>query len=180
MRCTAVTGAVLTKLIILVALSGMILGGGLFAWSRARTGPPDRHDDASAAEAPGEADPVPLQTVELGEFLVNLRSADGTLRYLQTEVSLVVIPVNPSETTRASSGHGGGHGEEQRDELELSLTSKRYARDAVVEALSSQSFERLRAQTDHTELKRLLRERVDEALQDYSVQDVLFTAFVMQ
>lgn len=177
MRRTAVSGTVLTKLIILLALTGMILGGGLFAWSRARsTAAADATASKPGAEA--EAEPPPAQTVELGEFLVNLRSADGALRYLQTEVSLVVVPEQAGQG--AGAGGGGGHGGAPAGEHELSPSSQRYARDAVVEALSSQSFEKLRAQTDRGELKSVLRQRVDEALEDYRVEDVLFTAFVMQ
>lgn len=172
MRRIAVSGSVLTKLIILLALTGMIMGGGLFAWSRARPTPAREAGGGESAEGA----PTPAQTVELGEFLVNLRSADGTLRYLQTEVSLVVVPEHAAETETPARGHGGG----AEREPELSPTSQRYARDAVVEALSSQSFENLRGQTDRGELKAMLRRRIDEALDDYEVLDVLFTAFVMQ
>lgn len=172
MRRIAISGSVLTKLIILLALTGMILGGGLFAWSRARSTP----GPGATGRESAEAAPAPAQTVELGEFLVNLRSADGALRYLQTEVSLVVVPEDAGATGAPGRGHGAG----DEREPELSPTGQRYARDAVVEALSSQSFETLRGQTDRGELKAVLRRRVDEALEDYEVLDVLFTAFVMQ
>jgi len=180
MRCRSSTaGGVLTKLIVLVALVGMVLGGGLFAWSRMRGGAAEAADaggeapDSEQAEATEED--VLTQTLELGEFLVNLQSGDGTLRYLQTEVSLVVEA--PEEESAGS--HGGGHGGGDA-QAELPPASQRYARDVAIEVLSSQSFEKLRREPDRSQLKELLRQRIDEALQDYRVMDVLFTAFVMQ
>ena len=46
--------------------------------------------------------------------------------------------------------------------------------------LSSQSFDKLRREPDRNQLKALLQRRIDDALEDYRVVDVLFTAFVMQ
>ncbi len=168
MRCRSSTaGGVLLKLIVLVALVGIVLGGGLFAWSRVRGG--DEAADGEQAEAAEED--VPTQTLELGEFLVNLQSGDDTLRYLQTEVSLVV----EAPEKESGGGHGGGDAG-----AELPPAGHRYARDVAIEVLSSQSFEKLRHDPDRSQLKELLRRRIDDALEDYRVMDVLFTAFVMQ
>ena len=46
--------------------------------------------------------------------------------------------------------------------------------------LSSQQFETLRDRPDRSKLKAELQQRLDAALADYQVIDVLFTAFVMQ
>ena len=48
-RRSSIAGGALIKLVVLVALVGTVLGGGLFAWSRVRGGV------AGAADAGGEA-----------------------------------------------------------------------------------------------------------------------------
>ncbi len=171
---SSITGGVLVKLIILVALVGMILAGGLVAWKHVRSAGAEPAD-AEARQAP-EADGkiVPTQTLELGEFLVNLQSDDDTLRYLQTEISLVVeVPEDDP------GGDGVGHAEMDTP-AELPPASHRYARDVAIEVLSSQDFEKLRREPDRAQLKALLQQHIDDALEDYRVVDVLFTAFVMQ
>ena len=80
---------------------------------------------------------------------------------------------------RRLGDYGGGHGGGDA-QAALPPASQRYARDVAIEVLSSQSFEKLRREPDRSQLKELLRQRIDEALQDYRVMDVLFTAFVMQ
>lgn len=177
---SADAGTVLVKLIILVALAGMVLGGGLFAWSRVR-GASAEAASAEGEQAEGEdaaqaEEPMPTETFALGDFLVNLQSGDGTLRYLQTELS-IVVEAPEEEKAAGGGGHGGGAAPEQGA---LPPASERYARDVAIAVLSSQSFEKLRKEPDRTQLKALLRQRIDEALEDYTVVDVLFTAFVMQ
>lgn len=177
------TAAMLIKLIVLVAVVALMLGGGLFAWSKFRA--TAQRADTNGQEAEGDdsggaEQEAATQTVPLGEFLVNLQSADGTLRYLQTEISLVVIVPADDEKRARVTGHGGhGAGDESGD-LELPAASQRYARDVVIEVLSSQQFETLRDRPDRSQLKAKLQQRLDAALTDYQVVDVLFTAFVMQ
>jgi len=103
---SSTAGGVLIKLIILVALVAMVLGGGLFAWSRVRDGAAGA-TDAGGEQAEAGEEQAPTQTIELGEFLVNLQSGDDTLRYLQAEISLVVAAPEEEPAGR----HGGGHDE---------------------------------------------------------------------
>ncbi len=175
MRCRGPnSGVAPIKLIMLVAAVGMIVGGGVFAWNRVRgTATEGETGDGEEAAAEEGAEAVPTQTVALGEFLVNLQTADGTLRYLQTDISLVIAAPEGEE----SGGHGG-HGEAA--ELELAPASQRFARDVAIQVLSSQSFEKLRDDPDRNQLKSLLQQRLDDQLASYRVMDVLFTAFVMQ
>ena len=84
-RRSSIAGGVLIKLIVVVALVGMVLGGGLFVWSRVRgaaAGATDAGGEAADGEQAAEADEedLPTQTLELGEFLVNLQGGDDTLR----------------------------------------------------------------------------------------------------
>ncbi|MGD9498093.1 MAG: flagellar basal body-associated protein FliL [Armatimonadota bacterium] len=177
-RDNADSGGMLIKLIVLVALVGIVMGGGLFAWSRAHKQQGDAGGGAEGSEGQAHAEPVetPTQTVSLGEFLVNLQSGDGSLRYLQAEVSLV-LAAPEGETRGGRDGHGGSA---QAAEVELSPAAHRYARDVTIQVLSSQSFDKLRGTPDRSQLKALLQQRLDEALSDHRVLDVLFTAFVMQ
>lgn len=166
------------KIVVLIMAVLLLGGGGFFAWSKLRAA--DDGSGEAAAEDNHSAEEVATitQTLSLGEFLVNLRTSDGALRYLQTEVSIVVrLPADEQSDDGGHGGHGGGGDEE---EPELPPASHRYARDIAIEVLSSQSFERLRDQADRSKLKATLQQRLDSALDSYEVEDVLFTAFVMQ
>lgn len=164
--------------LIIIAMAAVLLGGGsFFAWSKLRGA-----DDADRVNSGGEQNVVEAspqtETLPLGEFLVNLRSSDGSLRYLQTEVSIVVIA--PGEDGRSVKAGHGGHGHDHDQEPSLPPASHRYARDVAISALSSQSFEALRDDPDRGKLKAMLQQELDDALRSYQVLDVLFTAFVMQ
>ncbi len=165
-------GSGLLKIAVLI-MGLLVLGaGGFLAWDRLHPTEADTGDE-NVQEA--EEDQIQTETVALGEFLVNLRTADGALRYLQTEISLVVVP---PEDERAG-GHEEGH-DSGGEELVLPPASQRYARDVAIEVLSSQSFEKLRDSPDRSGLKALLQQKLDAALDTWEVRDVLFTAFVMQ
>ncbi|MGC9320035.1 MAG: flagellar basal body-associated FliL family protein [Armatimonadota bacterium] len=166
-------GSLLTKVSLLLLGVGTLLAGAAFAWSKFR---PDAAPSQQESTQPAELE---LQTFSLGEFLVNLGSEDGTLRYLQTEISVLALPPAHAQHEK-SGGHGRGSSGEDEQEPTLDAASRRLARDTVIEVLSSQSFEALRDTTDRSSLKRLLAQRLDETLEDYTVEDVLFTAFVMQ
>ncbi|MEA3402290.1 MAG: flagellar basal body-associated FliL family protein [Armatimonadota bacterium] len=168
-------GSLLTKLSLLLLAVGTLLAGAAFAWTKFRPdGEPPHEEEMQAAE-------LELQTFSLGEFLVNLRTDDGTLRYLQTDISVLALPP-AHEPQQEGQSAAPGHSSAGEDEPEprLDPSSHRLARDVAIEVLSSQSFEALRDTTDRAALKRLLAQRLDETLEDYTVEDVLFTAFVMQ
>ena len=164
-------GIGMLKLIVLI-MAGMMLGGALFyGFSRDR-GDVDETEAADAAEEEERAS----ETLSLGEFLVNLRSSESTLRYLQAEVSIVVLTAGGDDTDKDHDGYKKAEDEEPS----LPPASHRYARDVAISVLSSQSFEKLRDDPDRSKLKALLQQELDAALQVYQVRDVLFTAFVMQ
>ena len=161
-------------LILLIVVVLLLTGGGLLVWKKL-----GGVEQRALAAIPRQQ-AVATETLSLGEFLVNLRSADSTLRYLQTEVSIVVLaPEGAGEEESDAGGHGEASGAAE-ETVELPPSSQRYARDITIEVLSSQSFEHLRDEADRAKLKTTLREKLDAALEDYEVQDVLFTAFVMQ
>jgi len=170
-------GVGLLKIIILVVALLLIGAGGFFAWSKLRAAQGAEEVTAQATE---EEEPPPTETLSLGEFLVNLRTSDDTLRYLQTEISIVVAAPRNDESGEAVGAEGGHEGSGGEEAAELPAASHRYARDVAIEVLSSQSFEHLRDQADRSKLKALLQQKLDAALDGYDVQDVLFTAFVMQ
>ena len=76
-------------LILLIVVVLLLTGGGLLVWKK--LGGVEQRALAALPRTDGQQ-AVATETLSLGEFLVNLRSADGALRYLQTEVSLVVVP----------------------------------------------------------------------------------------
>jgi flagellar basal body-associated protein FliL len=162
------------KVIVLVMALLLLGGGGFLTWSKLRAA--DDGAEQATEESGEEAAHAATRTLPLGEFLVNLRSSDGTLRYLQTEIAVVVDA--PQEHSADSGDHG--HGGPDDEEPQLPPASHRYARDVAIEVLSSQSFDRLREQSDRTRLKATLQQKLDAALQSHEVRDVLFTAFVMQ
>jgi flagellar basal body-associated protein FliL len=170
-------GIALLKLIVLIVAAILLGGGGFCAWNKLRAAEETPEDALSEETGVNEEAEVVTETLSLGEFLVNLRSGDGTLRYLQTEVSIVVAAHEAEEEDGGGHGHGHGGG---GDEPRLPAASHRYARDVTIEVLSSQSFESLREQPDRTGLKATLQQKLDAALESYDVHDVLFTAFVMQ
>ena len=164
-------------LILLIVVVLLLTGGGLLVWKK--LGGVEQRALAALPRTDGQQ-AVATETLSLGEFLVNLRSADSTLRYLQTEVRIVVLaPEGAGEEESDAGGHGEASGAAE-ETVELPPSSQRYARDITIEVLSSQSFEHLRDEADRAKLKTTLREKLDAALEDYEVQDVLFTAFVMQ
>lgn len=169
------TSTVILILLIVVVL--LLSGGGLLVWKK--LGGVEERALAALPGAAGER-AVTTQTLSLGEFLVNLRSSDSALRYLQTEVSIVVLAPGSAGEEEREAGEDGAASGAAEEAAELPPSSQRYARDVTIEVLSSQSFEHLREQADRAKLKATLREKLDAALEGYEVQEVLFTAFVMQ
>ena len=178
MQLTGPRNGIGTLKLITLIMAAMLLGGGsFFAWSKLRSA-----DAESAGENAGEAVSKQIMTTEtlsLGDFLVNVSSSDGSLRYLQTEISIVAVGTQ-SDSKNGSHAGDGVDAECETEEASLPPASHRYARDVVIRVLSSQSFEALRDQPDRSKLKALLQQELDEALLTHQVQDVLFTAFVMQ
>ncbi len=162
------------KLIAVIAIGVLLAGGGLLAWNTLRAEADEEGEAQSAQEGSSQEETVATETIALGDFLVNLRSSDGALRYLQADVSIVVAAQD------VQNGLVDGDGDEDGEELSLPPASHRYARDLTISVLSSQSFEQLRDQPDRSELKAVLQQELDTALTSYEVLDVLFTAFVMQ
>jgi len=165
------------KIILLIVVAMLLGGGGFFAWSRLNTAD-DGGADQAEEQASEEGTAVTTETLSLGEFLVNLRSSDDSLRYLQTEISIVVVV--PEEDAAEKGGGEHGDGGKAGEDPQLPPASHRYARDVAIEVLSSQSFEHLRDEPDRSKLKAMLQQKLDAALEGHQVQDVLFTAFVMQ
>jgi len=174
-------------MLLMLALGGALLAaGGAFAFLHFRGGGADAQAAADAGEngEGGTEEQVraqtfgPEQTLDLGEFLVNVLDRSDVLRYLKAKVSVVVqeIGADPERAEGESS-----HGSKAKDEApQLPPDEHRLARDAVVEVLSSQRFEELRDDQGRQHLRKLLQQRLDQALKTYRVNQVLITDFVMQ
>jgi flagellar basal body-associated protein FliL len=110
--------------------------------------------------------------VDMGPFLVNLSSQDR-LRYLRAEVTLGVAPTE-REPKRKSEGEG------KPEAAKLPPGDDAKARDVIVQVLSRQAFDRLRAQGPDGELRKSLQDELARQLTQTKVVNVLFTSFVMQ
>ena len=110
----------------------------------------------------------PGVVVDLGEFLVNITSADR-LRYLRTEISL--------RCTGIAADGKGAHGDEEPEMPEGAVA---IARDRIIAILAASSFDELQTGEGREALKKQLLETLKKDLPEYEVRDVLFTSFVMQ
>lgn len=122
----------------------------------------------AAPEKTSDADQV---VVPLGEFLVNLDD-ETRVRYLRAELSVQMA--RPQEKKK-SGGHGGGEAKAELPAEDLAV-----ARDRVVAVLSAAGFGELRSTAGRDKLKARLLARLEEALPQHDISEVLVTSFVMQ
>ncbi len=176
------SGKLPLKLIIIVVV---VLAGGAFAAVQLRGGSSTEKEQgdevgesSKGKEGEQKQEPeAPAQTVSLGdEFLVNIRSGDGQLRYLKTDICLVVHEAQAEGGKRKETKHGHDEAVEEK----LPPAAERYARDVAIAVLSNQQFETLRSAAGQQKLKGILQQKLDAILENYRVSDVLFTSFVMQ
>lgn len=169
----------------------VLAGGGGFAATKIINKPPADAEKAKDGETGSEEDGSeaqneklgPAETVDLGEFLVNISDGAGEMRYVKTNMSLIVQLIEHEED---KSGGGGGHGGEhgsaggKDDAPQLPPDEHRIAQDAVVSVLASEKFDKLQADDGREKLKSALLTKLDERLETYKVTEVLLTSFVMQ
>ncbi len=122
----------------------------------------------------------PAETVDLGEFLVNISDGAGEMRYVKTNMSLIVQLIESEEEDGGGGGGGHGGGGGKKEEPQLPPAEHRLAQDAVVSVLAGQQFEKLTADNGREKLKSALLAKLDERLESYKVSEVLLTSFVMQ
>lgn len=171
------------KMVVLsVALVGILgLGAGVAMGPRllkteekAKTESAPAKTGKASSEKPVDKSPEAAQVVvPLGEFLVNLDD-EPQVRYLRAE--LAVQMARPQEKKR-SGGHGHGGGEAK---AELPGSDLAVARDRVVTVLSAAGFGELRTVPGRDKLKARLLARLQEALPQHDISEVLVTSFVMQ
>lgn len=171
--------SVLVVVIGVAALLGGVVGGAVLAPKLSgKHAPPaagKRSGAVPASEAtegkPGHSGETDAgQIIDLGEFLVNLRTASG-LRYLQAQVALSLTGLPEPKP----GGHEGGAAKPSLPEAQLAIV-----KDRVVTVLSAANFDRARSPEGREALKRQIQESLTKALPDYEVKAVLFTSFVMQ
>jgi len=167
------------KLILLV----LIVGGGAFAATKMMKKAPAAEEEAKAGEigSGAQEDTLgPAETVDLGEFLVNISDSGGGMRYVKTEISLIVQLIEHEDDDENGGGGGHGSGGGKDDEMQLPSDEHRLAQDAVIAVLASQKFQKLQADDGREQLKSALLAKLDERLEYYKVSEVLLTSFVMQ
>ncbi len=165
----------------------VLAAGGTVAATKIMSKPPAAEDEAKNEEAESQEHEEklgPAETVDLGEFLVNICDGAGEMRYVKTNMSLIVqlIEHEEDEEGGGGGGHGGGHGGGggKDEEMQLPATEHRLAQDAVVAVLAGQQFDKLKADDGREKLKSALLAKLDERLENYKVSEVLLTSFVMQ
>ncbi len=167
------------RIIIPIIVTAVVCLGGAFLLLGSRG---EKKADEAHEEEAEEAPQTPPDIYDVGEFLVNVNSADQ-LRYLRVQIAVSLQGYGETEETAAKGGHGGGHGggAPAKDELpKLKAPDEAMVRDVIVRVLSSNSYEQLRADGGHGDVKEQLRSELEETLEDIEVLDVLFLSFVMQ
>ncbi len=174
--------------IVLIVLCGLLVAGGAgglvahrAASDSARAAGTQPGDEAADKNAkPGEAptaakegdqgpDAGPRQIVDLGEFLLNVDSAEG-LRYVKCDIAVQVAGLPQEKKGRKAEEKGP------------SLTSEQeaWAKDAIIRVFARAAFDPLRTEAGREKLRKDLAKALQDALQDVVVTEVLFTTFVMQ
>jgi flagellar basal body-associated protein FliL len=168
-----------TKILPLIAVAALLGGAAVYLLQ----GRSDADADTPESEPPSS----PAIVYEIGNFLVNVKSA-GDLRYLRVEVAAAISDYRPRTDGVARAG-GNGHGDEQSsaggsDEPgqlpPLSAEDQARARDLVVRILSEAGFNNLRDDAGREKVKQQIRQALDKAIKCDEVEQVLFVSFVMQ
>lgn len=163
--------------ILLIVAVALAAAGGTFAVTQFA----GKEGGSGAKSEPGDGKRTlgPAETVDLGEFLVNVTDTGQALRYVKAEVSLVVQLIG-AETEEAAAGSGHGGGAKKEEGRQLPPDDHRLARDAVIRVVCAHSFEDLVKANGREKLRAALRNELDRALETYRVNEVLITSFVMQ
>ena len=111
------------------------------------------------------------QIVNLGEFLVNVASADR-LRYVKCEIAVQIVGLE--EGKKKKKGHG------EKEEGPLSEEQMAWVKDAVIRVFADTPFEELKTVKGREKLRARLAAAIEEVLDGPAVRQVLFTSFVMQ
>ena len=169
------------RIVIAIVVTAAVCLGAAFLLLGNREAPEETENEE--AEVEEEIPAEPAEIYEVGQFLVNVNSADQ-LRYLRIEVALSVRGYG-AEDEDAGGGHGGhgghGGGDDEAEELpKLKAPDEATVRDAIVRVLSNQTYEQLRQDTGHRNVKEELRSELENVFADGEVVDVLFLSFVMQ
>lgn len=124
--------------------------------------------------------------LDLGEFILNLNDLSAK-RYLKIDVAIELSRTasDPNPESKASGGHGGGHGEAPADPMKVFEEEmsqyKPAIRDSVISALSSRTAEELSSIAG----KELAKEQIKEAINaifggEREVLRVSFGNFIIQ
>jgi flagellar basal body-associated protein FliL len=132
-------------------------------------------DPAAAAAATAAAQP-PTETVELGQFLVNV-AATTTMHYLRADVALE-IELPPDDGKKKKKG--GEEGEGKKEKPKLPPEEELRAKDTIVQVMSDARFEALRGAEGRERLKAKLLQALQEKLPQEKLREVLLVSFVMQ
>lgn len=148
----------LSKMLIIIALAGVILLAGIGVVGTKMLG--GKKGGAHAAK-----EKVPTTELALGEFVVNLADT-SQIRYLKTDLVLVV------EGKAEAGGEGGEGGEGGGKNSRI--------RDAVIGVLSGKRFADLVRPGGKDVLKKDILVAVNERMEETKAVDVYFNEFAMQ
>ncbi|KEI02086.1 flagellar basal body protein FliL [Clostridium botulinum] len=148
------------KIIIIVLLAAILLGGGTFAGYLVAS---KNKPQSSAANLSVIQNTLNQKTFALDEFLVNLKSDDGSNRYLKTKVSVGYADIKENEKLQ--------------DEL---TTKKAIARDAINAILRSKKKEDFATNAQVEKIKEEIKSKVNPLLQDGQIINVYFSEIIIQ
>lgn len=146
-----------SKLLLWIAIAVVVMGSGAAGFFILKGG--GEAAPVEAADATAEAEPATL--VAMDTFLVNLSDPSGE-RYLKLTMRLTISPEAAAEKVEGDD-----------------LTRAR-VRDRILTILMSKSFQELSNPLGKESLRLEIKAQIDSFLEEGSVQDVLFSEFVVQ
>ncbi len=154
-------GKIPVKLIAIVLIALICIGGGVFGWIMLTKG---SDSDSPKGKTSSEENKKAEKEEAFGKifsfetFIVNLNDPGGN-RYLKTKIELELAPTN----------------------VETELTARLpQLRDLVLLHLSSKSLEEIQGTTGKIALRNELIMRINQALKTTKVRNLYFTEFVVQ
>ncbi|MCD3194113.1 flagellar basal body protein FliL [Clostridium botulinum C] len=148
------------KIMIVVLLAAILLGGGIFAGylAASKTKPQSVATNLSLIQ-----NTLKQKTFALDEFVVNLKSDDASNRYIKTKVSLGYADIKENKA------------------LEEELTTKKaIARDAINSILITKKKEDFATNVQVEKIKEEIKNKINPLLQDGQIINVYFSEIIIQ
>ncbi|KGN03404.1 flagellar basal body protein FliL [Clostridium novyi A str. 4570] len=147
------------KVILVVFLAVILLGGGVFAGYMVAS----KANPRGVAINTVQQETLNLKTFGLDEFLLNLKSDDNSSRYLKTNISIGYSDVKENK------------------ELEGELKDKKaIIRDTINSVLRSKKKEDFATNEQVEKIKKEIKDKINPLLQNGQIYNVYFSEIIIQ